>query len=219
VQWWLRGATARALRSRDTKRILMSSRGSWIDESALIKNFNPLLVQKPVIPVSKTNRHLHAPAFLESSFWYPNHVGSFRVNHKRFGNPNGSYDSLRWTNHSSSIDTILVTPKSRKCLINEFWRRNVIVWTIITLMPLWPTSVENMGFDLACWGLALVSDHLLLLGLVTYRSLFVLDMLRGHYYCQNRSDRFPNWSDRFGAESTPITCGHASMKCPCFLHL
>jgi hypothetical protein len=33
------------------ERILMSSRGGWIDESALIKNFNPLSVQKLVRPV------------------------------------------------------------------------------------------------------------------------------------------------------------------------
>jgi hypothetical protein len=136
--------------------------------------------------------HLHAPVILASSFWYPNHVGSFGVSHKRFGNPNGSYASLRWTNHSSSIDTILVIPKSRKCIIDKFWLGNVTILTIYTLMSLWPTSVANTAFDLTCWGLALVFAYLLLLGLVACcRSLIALDMLLRRRCCQNRSNRFP----------------------------
>jgi hypothetical protein len=134
-----------------------------------------------------------SPCFCDSiSFWYPNHVGSFRVSHKGFGNPNGSYASLRWINHSSSIDTILVIPKSRKCIIDEFWLRNATIWTLITLMSIWPTSVANTAFDLAYWGLALIFAHLLLLGLVACcRSLIALDMLLRRHCCQNRSNQFP----------------------------
>jgi hypothetical protein len=136
--------------------------------------------------------HLHAPAILASFFWYPNHVGSFRVSHKRFGNPNGSYASLRWTNHSSSIDTILVIPKSRKCIIDEFWLGNVTIWTIITIMSLLPTRVANTTFDLACWSLALIFVHLLLLGFVACcRSLIALDTLLRRHCWQNWSNRFP----------------------------
>jgi hypothetical protein len=136
--------------------------------------------------------HLHAPAILASSFWYPNHVGSFRVSHNRFWDPNGSYASLRWTNHSGSINIILVIPNPRECIIDEFWLRNVTIWTLITLMSLWPTSVSNTAFDLSCWGLALVFAHLLLLNLGTYwRSLIALDMNLRRHYCQNRSNRFP----------------------------
>jgi hypothetical protein len=125
-----------------------------------------------------------SPCSCDSSklFLYPNHVGSFRISHRRFGNPNGSYASLRWTNHPSSIDTILV----------EFWLRNVTIWTIVTLMSLWPTSIANTTFNLTYWSLALIFAHLLLLGPVACcRSLIALDMLLRRHCCQNRSNRFP----------------------------
>jgi hypothetical protein len=123
---------------------------------------------------AKPPMHLHAPAILASSFWYPNHVGSFRVS------------------HSSSINIILVIPKSRECIIDEFWLRNVTIWTLITLMSLWPTSVANTTFDLSCWGLALVFAHSLLLDLeACWRGLIALDMHLRHHCCQNRSNRFP----------------------------
>jgi hypothetical protein len=145
-----------------------------------------------LLSFAKPPMHLHAPTILASSFWYPNHVGSFRVSQHRFWDPNGSYASLRWTNHPSSMNIVLVIPKSRECIIDVFWLRNVTICTLITLMSLWPTSVANTAFDLSCWGLALVFTHLLLLDLeACWRSLIALDMYLRRHYCQNRSNRFP----------------------------
>ena len=135
--------------------------------------------------------HLHAPAVLASTFWYPNHVGSFGVNHKRFGSPNGPFASLRRTSHSSSIGTIMVIPKLRGIIMDKRWLRNFTTWTILTLMSLRPTSVANTTFVLACWSIALVYAHLCIPGLVScYRSLIALDMHLRHCCCQNRSDWF-----------------------------
>jgi hypothetical protein len=151
-----------------------------------------LLIWILLLSFAKPPMHLHAPAILASSFWYPSHVGSFKVSHNRFWDPNGSYASLRWTNHSSSINIILVLPKSRECIIGEFWLRNVTIWTLITLMSLWPTSVAKTAFNLSWWGLALVFAHLLLFDLkACCRGLIVLDMHLRCHCCQNRSNWFP----------------------------
>jgi len=97
---------------------------------------------------------------LSRTFWYPSYIGTTEVSQQRFGDPNGSWASSWWHHHPISTNITWVPPKTCMNIVDQVWLKSFTIWTILTKLSFFTTSVANLVLDVAWWIVLIVFDYL-----------------------------------------------------------